>query len=190
MYGFMKKERTKPFTVFASRVCLESLEIICKLTIGEKLWNKIVGDKVFLKEVTDGQIERIIGLDFEFFDTRCIEKDFPQMAFYIKEKGFVFGGDVPLNELWYEKYSNAKWLCLEAFCTEDKRSENLIPLQKHKTVAESAQVAVELKAKNLILWHGEDDVDGHRKERYLREAKKYFSGNVYAPDDLEIFRGL
>ncbi len=190
MYGYVKNERTKPFTIFASRAVLNALEEIVKLTIGEKLWNKVVGDKVFLKEVVDGQHERICGMDFEFFDTMAIEKDFPQMGFFIKEKGFVFAGDVPLSEHLYQKFSKQKWLCLEAFCLEKKRSNNEVPLKKHKTVMESAVVAEKLKAENLILWHGEDDLDGTRKEQYLNEAKRYFSGKIFAPDDLDIIEGL
>lgn len=190
MYGYMKEERNKPFTLFASRVCLDALERICRLTLGDKLWDKVVGDKVFLKEVVDGQHEKICGLDVEFFDTRCIEKDFPQMGFFIKEKGFVFAGDVPISEELYQKFSNQNTLCLEAFCTEDRRNENLIPLQKHKTVLESAVVAQRLGAKKLILWHGDDDKVGDRKERYLKEARSVFSGEIFAPDDLEIIEGL
>jgi len=190
MYGYFKKERTKSFTVFASRQVLDVLETICKLTLGEKLWNAVVGKQVFLKEVSDGQCERICDVDIEFFDARCVEKDFPQMGFFIKKEGFVFAGDVPLCENLYQKFEQPKTLCLEAFCIEENRDKNILPLQKHKTVKESAIVAEKLGVKNLILWHSEDDLDGTRKQKYLDEAKKYFSGKVFAPDDLEILKGL
>lgn len=38
---------------------------------------------------------------------------------------------------------------------------------------------------NLILYHTEDKNIARRKELYTEEGKKYFSGNLYVPEDLE-----
>jgi ribonuclease Z len=38
---------------------------------------------------------------------------------------------------------------------------------------------------NLVLWHTEDKDMLHRKERYLAEGSRYYSGNLFIPDDLE-----
>ncbi len=191
MLNFLKGIERKPFTLFGSRVCLDAVEMICKATIGEKVWNKLIDNKrLVLKEVVDGQHEKICGLDVEFFDTRCVEKDFPQMGFFVKEKGFVFAGDVPLAEGLYSKFSNQQTLCLEAFCVEKQRGKYSIQLNKHRTAKECGQIAQKLGAKKLILWHGDDDKDGDRKQRYLKEARSVFSGEIYAPDDLEIIEGL
>lgn len=39
--------------------------------------------------------------------------------------------------------------------------------------------------KNLLLYHTEDKNIAWRKALYLEEGRKYYSGNLYVPDDLE-----
>lgn len=185
LQGYLKGIRTKDFTLYGNENCLNAIESLCKLVVGEALWNKFINKKFFLKEVKDEQFENIIGLNFTFFDCRYVEKEFPQMAFYIKEKQFAFCGDVPLNEYYYKKFKDLNWLCLEAFCLESERIIDPLPLTKHKTVMEAAQIANKLHPANLILWHGGDD-KGNRKELYIKEAKQYFAGEIYVPDDLDV----
>ena len=43
----------------------------------------------------------------------------------------------------------------------------------------------QLGVQNLILYHTEDKNIARRKELYTEEGKKYFSGNLYVPEDLE-----
>ena len=43
-----------------------------------------------------------------------------------------------------------------------------------------------LNVKNIVLWHTKDNNIEKRKELYTNEAKEYFKGNVYVPNDLEI----
>ena len=43
-----------------------------------------------------------------------------------------------------------------------------------------------LNIKNLVVWHTKDNNIEKRKELYTKEAKEYFTGNIYVPDDLEI----
>jgi len=179
----LNKEETSPFILYGSKDCLQAIDFIGKITFGEKHWAKLKENGLVLKEVSDKQTEQIIGLNFEFFDT--FASDMPQMAFCIKDNKFVFCGDVPLNEKYWDKFKNQKYLCLEAFCTEKDRTKNALQLSKHRTAAECAQLAEKLKAKNLILWHSEDDIDGTRKTRYIKEAKNYYNGNIIVPDDLE-----
>lgn len=42
-----------------------------------------------------------------------------------------------------------------------------------------------LNIKNLILYHTEDTHGDQRQELYLDEAKDYFNGKVYVPNDME-----
>ena len=61
------------------------------------------------------------------------------------------------------------------------------PYEKHhSTVKDAASLAQRLSAKNLLLYHTEDSDLEHRKERYTLEARQYFGGNIYVPDDLEV----
>ena len=43
-----------------------------------------------------------------------------------------------------------------------------------------------LNVKNLVLWHTMDNNISERKRLYTEEAKNYFGGNVYVPNDLDI----
>lgn len=42
-----------------------------------------------------------------------------------------------------------------------------------------------LNIKNLLIWHCIDNDVNNRKELFTKEAKEYFSGNVYVPNDLD-----
>ncbi len=42
-----------------------------------------------------------------------------------------------------------------------------------------------LNIKNLLLWHCIDNNIETRKELFTKEAKEYFNGNVYVPNDLD-----
>ena len=36
---------------------------------------------------------------------------------------------------------------------------------------------------NLVLWHTEDSNIAGRRRLYLNEGKRYYSGNLYVPED-------
>jgi ribonuclease Z len=74
----------------------------------------------------------------------------------------------------------------EAFCKYEDR-EIFKPYEEHhSTCKEAAELAQKLEVKNLILYHTEDKTIDTRKAAYTAEAKQYFDGNVFVPDDLEI----
>ena len=50
---------------------------------------------------------------------------------------------------------------------------------------DASELAEQLGVQNLILYHTEDKNIVRRKELYTEEGKKYFSGNLYVPEDLE-----
>ena len=63
------------------------------------------------------------------------------------------------------------------------------PYEKHhSTVREASELAQTLNIKNLILYHTEEKNLSHRKKLYTDEAKQYFNGNIFVPDDLEEYR--
>lgn len=98
---------------------------------------------------------------------------------------FTFLGDIPCSEKNYDKIRNTDWVCHEVFCMESEE-ELFHPHQiNHSTVKDVAENMQNLGVKNLILWHTKDNCIEKRKELYTKEAKEYFAGNVYVPDDLE-----
>ena len=65
-------------------------------------------------------------------------------------------------------------------------AEKFQPYEKHHSTAkDAAQLANELKIKNLLLYHTEDSSLATRKQSYTAEAQSCFSGNVVVPNDLE-----
>ncbi len=54
------------------------------------------------------------------------------------------------------------------------------------TSKEAGELAQELGVKNVVLYHTEDKTLATRKEEYGAECSKYFQGNVYVPEDLEV----
>lgn len=82
----------------------------------------------------------------------------------------------------------ADWLMSEAFCLYGDR-EIFQPYEKHhSTVLNAARLAERLSVKNLILYHTEDKTLNTRSERYTKEAKTVYHGNVFVPDDLDIIK--
>ena len=43
-----------------------------------------------------------------------------------------------------------------------------------------------LNVKNLVMWHTMDNNIPQRKELYTKEAKEYYHGNIFVPNDLDI----
>lgn len=128
----------------------------------------------------------IIGYDIEVLDlysTECIQYGF---KFKLNNgKDLVFLGDVPCSKNIYNKVRNVDWMLHEAMCLEEEEKIIKAREKNHSTVKDVAEKAEELNVKNLVLWHTWDNNIVKRKELYTNEAKKYFKGNVYVPNDLE-----
>ena len=184
MKAFISGERKAPFTLYGQQDDLSLLKTILYGMVGDKWCDACLEKYIFLKPVVDGDKIKLADLKVNAFDTYAT--DMPQIAFYIKEKDFVFAGDVPLNEKYFKKFKNSKWLCMEAFCSEEERAENEMPLKKHQTVAEAAQIAQKLNVENVVLWHTADDLGKKREKTYIKEAKENCSANVIVPKDLQV----
>lgn len=122
-------------------------------------------------------------MNFVFFDIHA-KKD-KQFGFIVDEM-LAFCGDEPLNEELFDFIRNKEWLIHESFCL-DNEEEVYSPHQKgHCTVKEASITAQTINAKNLVILHTEDNDLSNRKKRYTNEAKVYFNGNIYVPNDLEV----
>ena len=53
----------------------------------------------------------------------------------------------------------------------------------HSTVKDACELAESLGIPNLVLWHTEDSNVAGRERLYKSEGKRYYSGNIYVPDD-------
>lgn len=129
----------------------------------------LIGDKLHLVTVEDGEELEIIGHRVQFFDVRSIKtKQFGFTMHYGDGKKLTCCGDEP-------------------FCLYSQ-ADIFQPYEKnHSTVADACKLAEELKIKNLVLYHTEDKNLQNRKTLYYNEGREYFSGNLYIPNDLEVF---
>ena len=93
---------------------------------------------------------------------------------------------VDLLSLACQRYAQqADWLLSEAFCLFSER-EQFKPYEKHHSTARvEACTAAQLGAKNLVLYHTQDNCLPERKRLYTAEARQCFFGPVYVPDDLQ-----
>ena len=166
---------------------ISTLHALAGLLLSEKE-TRYLGQRLHLVEVGDGETRCIEGRDFTFFDIASTKE---------KQFGFMTGleggklcccGDEPYRACEESYARGAKWLLHEAFCLSGEADE-FKPYEKHHTTAaDAAETAEELGVENLLLYHTEDKNILQRKELYTAEAKKYFSGNVFVPDDLEVIQ--
>ena len=157
--------------------------------------------------VKHGDEAEVLGRKFRFLDLNS--PNVTQYGFVMTmEDGekFAFHGDVPFEEGNRAELTGMKYLMHEAFNLESDKGFGMpgapggpppgpggpmTPDGKprkmgHSTVKQAASYAQSLKAENLILVHGSDNDLENRKEKYIAEASREFTGKIFAPNDLEI----
>ena len=174
-------------TIYAHKELADLIVYISKAILTKK-FSSLIGERIIFSIHEDGEEKTILGNKFKIFDIGSTKmKQFGFKMEYEDNKTFVDPGDEPLIENNYEIARNADWMTHEAFCTYEDR-ETFKPYEKHHSTAmDAGKLAESLGVKNLILYHTEDKTLSTRKERYTKEAKEYFSGNVYVPDDGDSF---
>ena len=174
------------FYIYCHDQLTDTIAALCRLTQQQKIC-RLIGDRIWLMPVTDGQTERILDYDVTFFDIHSTKAR--QFGFTMKlenGKKFTCVGDEPFNPACRPFVEGSDWLLHEAFCLYGER-EKYKPYEKHhSTVKDACELAAELHVPNLVLWHTEDDHIQERKALYTAEGKKYYSGSLFIPDDEEI----
>ena len=173
--------------IFGHEQVLSHLSAISHMLLGEKE-SRFLGQRLFLVPVDDGQQKELIGHKTIFFDIGSTKQR--QFGFSMElERGgkLTCLGDEPFHSCEEPYARNSKWLLSEAFCL-DSQAERFKPYEKHHTTVKEACIAAErLGVENLILYHTEDENIENRKALYLEEGSRFFSGNLYVPEDLESF---
>ncbi len=150
---------------------------------------RMFDDRIRFKVVSDGQTRTIIGKETTFFD--IVSTKAKQFGFALElgdGKKFVCCGDEPCREEAGRYAQGCEWLMHEAFCLYSQ-VEVFKPYERHhSTVKDACELAEKLGVHNLIIYHTEDSCIRHRKRLYTEEGRKYFSGNIFVPDDLEKIR--
>lgn len=173
-------------TIYCHAELVHTIQLITTATLDKKITD-LIGKRIILHTVADGDIENLGSYRTTFFDIHSSKtKQFGFKVNLANGKVLTFLGDEPYNSVCQKYVSNSDWLLSEAFCLYSER-EIYQPYEKHhSTVKEASELAAELNVKNLVLWHTEDGNLSKRKELYTKEGKLYYEGNLYVPDDLEM----
>lgn len=176
----------------------DNLHLYCHQDIADGLWQMckfmlpgrllpLFGDRIIFHCLTDGMSFDILGRKTVFFDTHS--KKTTQYGVQItltNGKSFTYLGDEPYRSECAQYAEQVDYLMHEAMClTSQEEQYHPHPIQ-HSTVKDAAECAASLQVQNLILHHTEDEHLSQRKVTYTAEAKEYFGGGVYVPDDLDI----
>lgn len=164
-----------------------SVDTICRLTLQGKFY-KMIGQRIHLIPVHDGETRHILDYDVTFFDIHSTKaKQYGFTTTLKNGKRLTCAGDEPYNSDCAAYVTGSDWLLHEAFCLYGER-DRYQPYEKHhSTVKEACELATQLQIPNLVLWHTEDkSTVGQRKELYTAEGREYYHGNLYVPDDQEI----
>lgn len=164
---------------------VDTIDTLCRLTLQKKFYD-LIGGRILLLPVEDGETVRILGYDVTFFDIRSTKAR--QFGFTLRlenGKRLTCAGDEPYNPVCHDYVAGSDWLLHEAFCLYRDR-ERFKPYEKHhSTVADACRLAEELQIKNLVLWHTEDSQLAQRKRLYGEEGRSFYHGNLLIPDDGE-----
>ena len=172
--------------IYCHQGLTDTISTICRLTMQGKFF-KMIGSRIFLVPVEDGETVHILDYDVTFFD--ILSTKARQFGFTTVLKNgcrFTCAGDEPYNPDCRAYVEGSNWLLHEAFCLYRDR-EIFAPYEKHhSTVKEACELAEELNIPNLVLWHTEDKQLAQRKTLYIKEGRKYYHGNLLVPEDREI----
>lgn len=172
-------------TIYA---CQEVVDIIRdfsrQVLAGKQI--KMIDSRLHFVVVEDGDVKNIIGHDVQFFDIMSTKATQFGFSMQMEDCKFVCCGDEPYNAECEKYVKGCKWLMHEAFCLYGEADE-FKPYEKHhSTVKDACELAEGLGVENLIIYHTEDKNIKNRKEMYSDEGKKYYTGNLFVPDDFEV----
>ncbi len=147
----------------------------------------MLDQRLHLVEVKDGEAMRIIGHEFTFFD--ILSTKARQFGFRMALDGdrtLTCCGDEPLSPDREDYARGSDWMLHEAFCLYSQ-ADVFDPYEKHhSTVKDACELAQRLGVKNLLLYHTEDSNLSNRSALYRAEGERYYHGNLWIPDDLEV----
>ncbi len=171
------------FTVYAHEELIDLIISFSRTTLTKKICS-LFGSRIIFIPNRDRESLAMMGGTLTPFDIHSTK--LRQFGFTFDYGGMriVDAGDEPLDGKNEDLAEGADWLTHEAFCLYSDR-DIFHPYEKnHSTVRDAAEKGERLRVRNLVLYHTEDRSGIEtRKFRYTEEAVKYYSGNVYVPDD-------
>lgn len=172
-------------TVWGHDEALAIVAPLCRALLPAKAAQHL-GTRIRFIEVQPGDRLSAPGLTLTVFDIASTKaKQYGFRAELPNGRILTCLGDERYNPVTEDYAAGCDWLLTEAFCLYDDR-EVFRPYEKHHcTVRDAALTARALGAKRLVLYHTEDRTLATRKARYTAEARAFYDGAVFVPDDLE-----
>ena len=150
-------------------------------------FTKLIDDRIIFNIVEDKQEVKILDYNIKFLDIQAKkDKQFGFKTRLENGKTLVFLGDETFEEKLRAEVENADWLLHDALCMESEADIYKPHEKMHSTVKTASEIATSLNVKNLVLYHANDKYLENRKRLYTEEAKQYFNGNIYVPNDLDV----
>ncbi len=144
-------------------------------------------ENVIFHELENNKKYNIIGYDIKVLDLYSNECELYGFSTQLNnEKILTFLVDAPCSSKMYDKIRNTDWILSEVFCLEADKDIFKPHEKNHSTVKDICEIAENLKIKNLVLWHIGDKRMENRKQKFEKEGKEFFTGNLYVPDDLDV----
>lgn len=173
--------------IYCHRDLITTITTITDLTIQKKV-TKHIGGRIRLIPLESGDTKKILDCDVTFFDIGSSKaKQFGFTLITPEGKKLTCCGDEPYNVCEEPYVKGSDLLMHEAFCLYSE-ADQFKPYEKHhSTVKEACELAEELRVSSLILYHTEETHGAERKVLYTNEGKRYFHGNLFVPEDLEVF---
>lgn len=186
--GGRRDKPGKEVNIYGHEEVIKLLKAMLQELLWENQWN-YVNQHVHFISVKDGETRRVLDRKVTFFDIHSTkDKQFGFCMELENGKKLTCCGDEPYQPCVRTYVENSEWLLHEAFCL-DSQADIFRPYEKHhSTVKDACEMAEALGVRKLVLYHTEDRNLPDRKKLYTKEGSRYFHGELYVPEDLEVIR--
>lgn len=169
---------SKKINIYGNEDVIKKIHILIKLFIPRD-FNNVIKEKLIFIKLKDNQNFEISNAKITAFEIKSRNIEEFGLKIEYNNKSIIYLGD--------ERYDNIneKYIIDCDYVFMDARDINNEPNSAHSTVEYSAKIAQNYHIKNLILSHCNDNDLKNRKKTFKSEASKYYSGNVFVPNDLE-----
>lgn len=183
---YVKDDGNAVFNIYGNNEVINALRVMGNVVL-PKRFTDLFDTRIKFIEVDTGSEATILNKKIDFFDANANKVKITGFVMWLNEKDkFTFIGDEyckPETEKYVEK---SKWLFADTFMAGEEAEEyNPIKRHSHSTVKFVAELCERLNVENVIFSHSVDTDLPNRKRIFTEDAKKYYHGNVYVPDDLE-----
>lgn len=182
---YFKNSNEKNTRIYGNKEVIHAIKTICNEILPIDFVN-LLGRKIELIIVNND--EKINVLDYEFMFIDLYATKVRQFGFVAKcnNKKITFTGDEYCKEEIKKYIYNSDYLIADGYmCGKEAEEYNPMKRHGHSSVKYISQIANDENVANLILIHTLDNDLENRRKMFTEDAKMYYNGNIYIPDDLD-----